>query len=215
MKNLIIVESPTKAKTIKNFLGKNYTVVASKGHIRDLPKSSFGIKIDNQTFIPEYRIPKDHASVVKEIKDLAKEADQVYIATDEDREGEAIGYHIATAIGKDPKALPRIVFHEITKNAITHALENPRVLDESSINAQQARRLLDRIVGYKLSPLLSSKIQKGLSAGRVQSSTLKIVVDREKEIRAFKEEEFWSIDALLIKQLKPLWWNLRMKKSRK
>ncbi len=201
MKNLIIVESPTKAKTIKNFLGKDYTVVASKGHIRDLPKSSFGIKIDNQTFVPEYRIPKDHAAVVKEIKDLAKVADQVYIATDEDREGEAIGYHIATAIGKDPQSLPRIVFHEITKNAITHALENPRVLDASSINAQQARRLLDRIVGYKLSPLLSSKIQKGLSAGRVQSSTLKIVVDREKEIKAFKEEEFWSIDALFNKTI--------------
>jgi len=160
VKNLIIVESPTKAKTIKNFLGKDYTVVASKGHIRDLPKSSFGIKIDNQTFIPEYRIPKDHAAVVKEIKDLAKTADQVYIATDEDREGEAIGFHIATAIGKDPQSLPRIVFHEITKTAITHALENPRVLDASSINAQQARRLLDRIVGYKLSPLLSSKILK-------------------------------------------------------
>jgi len=201
LKNLIIVESPTKAKTIKNFLGKNYTVVASKGHIRDLPKSSFGIKIDNQTFIPEYRVPKDHASVVKEIKELAKEADHVYIATDEDREGEAIGFHIATAIGKDPKSLPRIVFHEITKNAITHALENPRILDESSINAQQARRLLDRIVGYKLSPLLSSKIQKGLSAGRVQSSSLKIIVDREKEIRAFKEEEFWSIDALFNKTI--------------
>ncbi len=204
MKNLIIVESPTKAKTIKNFLGKNYTVIASKGHIRDLPKSSFGIKIENQAFIPEYRIPKDHASVVKEIKDLAKSADQVYIATDEDREGEAIGFHIATAIGKDPKSLPRIVFHEITKNAITHALENPRILDESSINAQQTRRLLDRIVGYKLSPLLSSKIQKGLSAGRVQSSTLKIVVDREKEIRAFKEEEFWSIDALFNKSIEAL-----------
>lgn len=196
MKNLIIVESPTKAKTIKNFLGKDYTVIASKGHIRDLPKSSFGIKIENQAFIPEYRISKDHAAIVKEMKDLAKSADQIYIATDEDREGEAIGFHIATAIGKDPKSLPRIVFHEITKNAITYALDNPRMLDESSINAQQARRLLDRIVGYKLSPLLSSKIQKGLSAGRVQSSSLKIVVDREKEIRAFNAEEFWSIDAL-------------------
>ncbi|AFL69735.1 type I DNA topoisomerase [Sulfurospirillum barnesii] len=204
LKNLIIVESPTKAKTIKNFLGKNYTVVASKGHIRDLPKSSFGIKIENQTFIPEYRVPKDHASVVKEMKELAKEADQVYIATDEDREGEAIGFHIATAIGKDPKSLPRIVFHEITKHAITHALENPRTLDESSINAQQARRLLDRIVGYKLSPLLSSKIQKGLSAGRVQSSSLKIIVDREKEIKAFQSEEFWSLDALFNKTIDAL-----------
>ena len=201
LKNLIIVESPTKAKTIKNFLGKNYTVIASKGHIRDLPKSSFGIKIEGQTFTPEYRVSKDHSAIVKEMKELAKSADQVFIATDEDREGEAIGFHIATAIGRNPDELPRIVFHEITKTAITHALENPRKLDNSSINAQQARRLLDRIVGYKLSPLLSSKIQKGLSAGRVQSSTLKIVVDREKEIRAFVAEEFWSIDALFNKTI--------------
>jgi len=195
------VESPTKAKTIKNFLDKSYTVIASKGHIRDLPQSSFGIKIEGQTFTPEYRVSKDHTAIVKEIKDLAKEATQVFIATDEDREGEAIGFHIATAIGKDPLVLPRIVFHEITKNAITHALENPRKIDMSSVDAQQARRLLDRIVGYKLSPLLSSKIQKGLSAGRVQSSTLKIVVDREKEIQAFQAEEFWSIDALFNKTI--------------
>ena len=201
VKNLIIVESPTKAKTIKNFLGKEYTVIASKGHIRDLPKSSFGIKIQEQQFIPEYRVAKDHAAIVKEIKELAKGSDTIYIATDEDREGEAIGFHIATAIGKDPNELPRIVFHEITKNAITHALENPRRLDNSSINAQQARRLLDRIVGYKLSPLLASKIQKGLSAGRVQSSSLKIIVDREKEIRAFIKEEFWSLDALFDKTI--------------
>ena len=201
LKNLIIVESPTKAKTIKNFLGKDYTVIASKGHIRDLPKSSFGIKIEGEKFTPEYRVSKDHSAIVKEMKELAKEADQVYIATDEDREGEAIGFHIATAIGKNPDELPRIVFHEITKNAITHALENPRKLDNSSINAQQARRLLDRIVGYKLSPLLSSKIQKGLSAGRVQSSALKIIVDREKEIRAFQAEEFWTIDALFNKNI--------------
>ena len=201
MKNLIIVESPTKAKTIKNFLDKSYTVIASKGHIRDLPQSSFGIKIEGQTFVPEYRVAKDHTAIVKEIKDLAKEATQVFIATDEDREGEAIGFHIATAIGKDPLVLPRIVFHEITKNAITHALENPRKIDMSSVDAQQARRLLDRIVGYKLSPLLSSKIQKGLSAGRVQSSTLKIVVDREKEIQAFEAEEFWSIDAMFNKTI--------------
>ena len=199
LKNLIIVESPTKAKTIKNFLGKEYTVIASKGHIRDLPKSSFGIKIQDKSFIPEYRVSKDHTAIVKELKELAKNAKTVYIATDEDREGEAIGFHIATAIGKEPQNLPRIVFHEITKNAITHALENPRKIDMNSVDAQQARRLLDRIVGYKLSPLLSSKIQKGLSAGRVQSSTLKIVVDREKEIRAFKAEEFWSLDALFDK----------------
>lgn len=204
MKNLIIVESPTKAKTIKNFLGKNYSVIASKGHVRDLPKSSFGIKIENDTFTPEYRTPKDHSAIVKEIKELAKGADIIYIATDEDREGEAIGFHIATAIGKKPEELPRIVFHEITQTAITYALEHPRTLDFSSINAQQTRRLLDRIVGYKLSPLLASKIQKGLSAGRVQSSSLKIIVDREKEIRAFKPEEFWSIDALFNKNIESI-----------
>ncbi|HHO65795.1 MAG TPA: type I DNA topoisomerase, partial [Epsilonproteobacteria bacterium] len=138
---------------------------------------------------------------VKELKKLAKEAETVYIATDEDREGEAIGYHIAKAIGKDPKALPRIVFHEITKSAIQHALENPRKVDMDSVDAQQTRRLLDRIVGYKLSPLLASKIQKGLSAGRVQSATLKLVVDREREIKAFKPEEYWTIDGLFEKTI--------------
>ncbi len=196
LKNLIIVESPAKARTIKNFLGKDYTVIASKGHIRDLPKSSFGIKIEDKTFKPEYRVSKDHSKTVKEIKELAKKSDNIYIATDEDREGEAIGYHIAKAIGKDPNSLPRIVFHEITKNAIQKALDNPRTIDTNNFNAQQARRLLDRIVGYKLSPLLASKIQKGLSAGRVQSSALKIVVDREREIKAFKPQEYWSIEAL-------------------
>jgi len=193
---LIIVESPAKAKTIKNFLSKDYEVIASKGHIRDLPKNRFGIKIDNETLIPEYRISDDSTATVKQIQELAKKSDQIYIATDEDREGEAIGWHIAHAIDKDPDSLPRIVFHEITKSAITHALETPRTIDMDRVNAQQARRLLDRIVGYKLSPLLASKIQKGLSAGRVQSSTLKIVVDREREIRAFVPEEYWSIDTL-------------------
>ncbi len=198
MKHLIIVESPAKARTIKNFLGSKYEVIASKGHIRDLPKSSFGIEIKENVFTPQYRVQKDHSKVVSEIKALAKKSDIVYIATDEDREGEAIGYHIAKAIGKDPLELPRIVFHEITKSAIEHALQNPRKIDTKSFDAQQARRLLDRIVGYKLSPLLASKIQKGLSAGRVQSSALKIVVDREKEIRAFKPVEFWSMDAVFL-----------------
>ena len=201
MSKLIIVESPTKAKTITNFLDKEYKVIASKGHIRDLPKSSFGIKIEDKNFKPEYRVSRDHSKVVKEIKDLAKKADQVYIATDEDREGEAIGYHIAKAIGQDPNTIPRIVFHEITKKAIQHSLENPRTIDMDSVDAQQARRLLDRIVGYKLSPLMSSKIQRGLSAGRVQSAALKIVVDREREIKAFKPEEFWSLDALFEKTI--------------
>ena len=194
MSKLIIVESPAKAKTIKNFLGSEYKVIASKGHIRDLPKSSFGIKIDGDNFTPEYRISSDHSTIVKEIKELAKSADTIYLATDEDREGEAIAYHIATAIGKKPETLPRIVFHDITKGAIEAALANPRKLDMNSVNAQQARRLLDRIVGYKLSPLLNIKIQRGLSAGRVQSSALKILVDREREIREFKPIEYFSID---------------------
>ncbi len=201
MSNLIIVESPTKAKTITNFLGRGYKVVASKGHIRDLPKSSFGIKIENGNFKPEYRVSRDHSKIVKEIKELAKKSDKIYIATDEDREGEAIGYHIAKAIGKDPSKLPRIVFHEITKKAIKNSLENPRTIDMKSVDAQQARRLLDRIVGYKLSPLMSSKIQRGLSAGRVQSAALKIVVDREREIKAFIPQEYWSIDAIFEKSI--------------
>ncbi len=204
MKNLIIVESPTKARTIGNFLGDGYTVIASKGHIRDLPKSSFGIKIEGEEFVPEYRVSRDHSKVVKEIKELAKKSDQVYIATDEDREGEAIGYHIAKAIGADPERIPRIVFHEITKKAIDHSLEHPRTIDLDSVNAQQARRLLDRIVGYKLSPLIASKIQKGLSAGRVQSAALKIVVDREREIKAFVPVEYWSIDAVFDKTIDAL-----------
>jgi len=201
LKNLIIVESPAKARTIKNFLGKDFEVIASKGHIRDLPKHSFGIKLEDERFEPQYRVDKEHSAIVKQIKELAKKSENVYIATDEDREGEAIGYHIAKAIGKDPEELPRIVFHEITKSAIKHALENPRKIDMDQVNAQQARRLLDRIVGYKLSPLLASKIQKGLSAGRVQSAALKIVVDREREIQAFKPVEYWSIDALFAPKI--------------
>jgi len=195
-KNLIIVESPAKARTIKNFLGKDYEVVASKGHIRDLPKSSFGIKIEEDKFIPQYRVTKDHQQIAKELKEKAKKANTIYIATDEDREGEAIGFHIAYILGKNPTELPRIVFHEITKKAIKEALKNPRTLDINRVNAQQARRLLDRIVGYKLSPLLAKKIQKGLSAGRVQSAALKLVVDREREIRDFKPQEYWSVEGI-------------------
>jgi len=201
MKNLIIVESPAKAKTIKNFLGADYDVIASKGHIRDLPKKRFGIKIKDKSFEPEYEISADHDQIVKQIKTLAKKADQIYLATDEDREGEAIAYHIAASIGKQAEELPRIVFHEITKSAISNALSSPRKLNIASVNAQQARRLLDRIVGYKLSPLLNLKIQRGLSAGRVQSAALKIVVDREREILNFKPVEFHSIDAVFKKDL--------------
>ncbi len=201
MKNLIIVESPAKAKTIGNFLGKDYEVIASKGHIRDLPKTSFGIKIEDENFKPEYRISNDHSSLVKELKEKAKKAKTIYLATDEDREGEAIAYHIAKAINKDENSLPRIVFHEITKSAIENALKNPRSLNVNSVNAQQTRRLLDRIVGYKLSPLLNQKIQKGLSAGRVQSAALKIIVDREREIKAFIPLKYFSIDMIFEKDL--------------
>ena len=201
--DLIIVESPAKAKTIKNFLGKDYEVIASKGHIRDLPKSRFGITIEEGTnhLVPAYSVAKENAATVKEINALAKKADTIYIATDEDREGEAIGWHIAQAIKKDPATLPRIVFHEITKTAINHALESARKIDMDMVNAQQARRMLDRVVGYKLSPLLASKIQKGLSGGRVQSSTLKLVVEREREIKAFIPVEYWTIDTLFKKDV--------------
>ena len=201
MKNLIIVESPAKARTIAAFLGKDYEVIASKGHIRDLPKSSFGIKIEEDDFVPQYTISKEHKDIVKTIKEKAKKADKIYLATDEDREGEAIAYHIAKAIDKDENSLPRIVFHEITKEAILNALKSPRKLDINSVNAQQTRRLLDRIVGYKLSPLLSLKIRKGLSAGRVQSAALKIIVDREREIKAFVPVKYFSIDAIFKKDL--------------
>ena len=215
MKNLIIVEPPAKAKTIKNFLGDNYDVIASKGHIRDLPQKKFGIKIKDKSFEPEYEISADHDQIVKQIKTLAKKADQIYLATDEDREGEAIAYHIAASIGKQAEDLPRIVFHEITKSAISNALSSPRKLNIASVNAQQARRLLDRIVGYKLSPLLNLKIQRGLSAGRVQSAALKIVVDREREILNFKPVEFHSIDAVFKKDLEAELVEFRGKKMEK
>ena len=197
MKHLIIVESPAKAKTIKNFLDASYEVIASKGHIRDLPKFSFGIKIEDKHFAPEYQIDSDHKDIVRQIQKLSKQAKTTYIATDEDREGEAIGYHITQAIdaNKPLAAFPRIVFHEITKTAIKDALANPRTIDMNRVNAQQARRLLDRIVGFKLSGLIANKISKGLSAGRVQSAALKIVVDREREIQAFKPKDFYTICA--------------------
>ncbi|MGL2638751.1 type I DNA topoisomerase [Helicobacter pylori] len=195
MKHLIIVESPAKAKTIKNFLDKNYEVVASKGHVRDLSKFALGIKIDETGFTPNYVVDKDHKELVKQIIELSKKASTTYIATDEDREGEAIGYHVACLIGGKLESYPRIVFHEITQNAILNALKTPRKIDMSKVNAQQARRFLDRIVGFKLSSLISSKITKGLSAGRVQSAALKLVVDKEREIKAFKPLTYFTLDA--------------------
>ncbi len=195
MKHLIIVESPAKAKTIKNFLDKNYEVIASKGHVRDLSKFALGIKIDETGFTPNYVVDKDHKELVKQIIELSKKASTTYIATDEDREGEAIGYHVACLIGGNLESYPRIVFHEITQNAILNALKTPRQIDMSKVNAQQARRFLDRIVGFKLSSLISSKITKGLSAGRVQSAALKLVIDREREIKAFKPLIYFTLDA--------------------
>ncbi len=195
MKHLIIVESPAKAKTIKNFLDKNYEVIASKGHVRDLSKFALGIKIDETGFIPNYVVDKDHKELVKQIIELSKKASTTYIATDEDREGEAIGYHVACLIGGKLESYPRIVFHEITKNAILNALKTPRQIDMSKVNAQQARRFLDRIVGFKLSSLIASKITKGLSAGRVQSAALKLVIDKEREIKAFKPLTYFTLDA--------------------
>ncbi|GAA6830896.1 type I DNA topoisomerase [Helicobacter pylori] len=195
MKHLIIVESPAKAKTIKNFLDKNYEVIASKGHVRDLSKFALGIKIDETGFTPNYVVDKDHKELVKQIIELSKKASTTYIATDEDREGEAIGYHVACLIGGELESYPRIVFHEITQNAILNALKTPRQIDMSKVNAQQARRFLDRIVGFKLSSLISSKITKGLSAGRVQSAALKLVIDREREIKAFKPLTYFTLDA--------------------
>ncbi|RVY53009.1 type I DNA topoisomerase [Helicobacter pylori] len=195
MKHLVIVESPAKAKTIKNFLDKNYEVIASKGHVRDLSKFALGIKIDETGFTPNYVVDKDHKELVKQIIELSKKASITYIATDEDREGEAIGYHVACLIGGKLESYPRIVFHEITQNAILNALKTPRQIDMSKVNAQQARRFLDRIVGFKLSSLISSKITKGLSAGRVQSAALKLVIDREREIKAFKPLTYFTLDA--------------------
>ncbi len=196
MKNLIIVESPAKAKTISNFLSRNYKVVATKGHIRDLPDKRFGLVVEDDSITPQYAISRENQKKLKDIKEYAKKAENIYLATDEDREGEAIGFHTAVALKQNPEEIPRIVFHEITKTAILNALKNPRKLDLNLVNAQQTRRVLDRMVGYKLSPLLSSKIQRGLSAGRVQSSSLKIIVDREREIKEFKPEEYWRIPTI-------------------
>lgn len=194
--DLIIVESPAKAKTIGNFLGKDYIVIASKGHIRDLPGFYLGVKITDNAVEPKYEIKDDHKHLAKEITSLAKKAKQIYIATDEDREGEAIGWHLTHILGGNYDQYPRIVFHEITKSAITHALETARKIDIDKVNAQQARRILDRVVGFTLSQLLQNKIQKGLSAGRVQSATLKIIVDREKEIKSFVPVTYYTINGI-------------------
>ncbi|MDD4319170.1 MAG: type I DNA topoisomerase [Candidatus Peribacteraceae bacterium] len=194
--NLVIVESPAKAKTIKRFLGKDFTVEASMGHIRDLPSNTIAVDVEKD-FEPEYVVPKEKAAVVKKLRAAAKEADELWIATDEDREGEAIGWHLTQVLKEDPKKVKRIVFHEITETAIKEAVAHPRVLDMKLVDAQQARRVLDRLVGYTLSPFLWKKVYRGLSAGRVQSVAVKIIVDREREIKAFKADEYWTVQAQL------------------
>ncbi len=200
--HLVIVESPAKARTIKRFLGKDYIVEASMGHVRDLPSSTLAVDTEHD-FEPEYEVPKEKQAVVKKLKEALKEAKDLWIATDEDREGEAIGWHLTQVLKmKDPKRVKRIVFHEITESAIQEAVAHPRTLDMKLVDAQQARRVLDRLVGYTLSPFLWKKVYRGLSAGRVQSVAVKIIVDREREIRAFKPEEYWTMEANLETQKK-------------
>ena len=194
MKNLVIVESPAKAKTIEKFLGKDFTVMSSYGHIRDLRKHGFSIDVKNN-FEPEYEIPEDKQDLVKKLRKAAKDADTVWLASDEDREGEAIAWHLAEVLGLDPKTTRRIVFHEITKPAILNAIENPRHIDIHRVNAQQARRILDRIVGFELSPVLWKKIKPALSAGRVQSVAVRLICEREKEIARFQPETFFRVTA--------------------
>ena len=196
LSNLVIVESPAKAKTIKKYLGKGFEVVASMGHVRDLPKSKLGVDVDNG-FAPQYVDIKGKEDLIKDLKKAAKKSDAIYLATDPDREGEAISWHLAQMLGVDMKEQNRVTFNEITKSGVHYGMEHPRTIDEKLVDAQQARRILDRIVGYKISPFLWRKVRKGLSAGRVQSVAVRIILDREEEIRAFKQQEYWSIDALL------------------
>lgn len=196
MSDLVIVESPAKAKTIKKYLGPGYEVVASMGHVRDLPKSKFGVDVENG-FEPQYTDIKGKETLIKDLKKAAKNSEHVYLATDPDREGEAISWHLAHLLNLDLNENNRVTFNEITKTGVRNGMEHSRKIDLDLVNAQQARRVLDRVVGYKLSPFLWRKIRRGLSAGRVQSVAVRLIVDREEEIRAFKPEEYWTIDALL------------------
>ncbi|MCJ7744105.1 MAG: DNA topoisomerase, partial [Dehalococcoidales bacterium] len=199
-KNLVIVESPAKARTLARILGNSYSLKASMGHIRDLPKSQLGVDIENG-FTPHYVVPKEKSKVVRELKEAAKGASTVYLATDPDREGEAISWHLAEVTKSNRKAFRRVVFHEITEEAIKQAFKHPRAIDMQLVNAQQARRVLDRLVGYKISPLLWRKVRRGLSAGRVQSVALRIIVDREREIEKFVPQEYWTIEAELSQKV--------------
>lgn len=194
MSKLVIVESPSKAKTLKNYLGASYVIMASKGHIRDLPAARLSVDVKND-FAPKYSIVKGKEKLVKELKDAVAESDEVFLATDPDREGEAISWHLAEILGLDLGKANRVTFNEITKTGVKNGMAAPRKVDIDLVNAQQARRILDRLVGYKLSPFVSQKIRRGLSAGRVQSVAVRMIVDRENEIRAFNPEEYWSLDA--------------------
>lgn len=215
-KYLVIVESPAKAKTIEKYLGRNYKVVASVGHIRDLPKSKMGIDVEND-YEPHYISIRGKGDVIKSLRSAAKKAEKVYLASDPDREGEAIAWHLAFLLGLDLKEKNRVVFNEITKDAVKAAFKEPRTIDVDLVDAQQARRVLDRLVGYSISPILWRKVKKGLSAGRVQSVALKIIIDREKEIREFIPEEYWSIDGNFkkaTKKFKAAFWGLDGKKKK-
>src|SRR5438094_2983213 len=198
-KQLVIVESPTKAKTLERYLGPDYSVAASKGHVRDLPEDRMGVELDDE-FQPEYEVRPDQKEMVGRLRKSFKSAGTLWLATDFDREGEAIAWHVAEAIGADPRAANRVTFTEITKDAVQAAFPAPRRIDVDLVDAQQARRILDRIVGYELSPLLSKRLRRALSAGRVQSVALRLVVDREREIQAFIPVEYWSVDARLSPQ---------------
>jgi len=201
-KSLVVVESPTKARTLKKLLDRRYDVVASMGHVKDLPRSQLGVDIDNG-FTPKYVVPKGKGPVIKELKSAAKKASAVYLATDPDREGEAISWHLTMILNKVNPKIKRIEFHEVTKDAVRRALQAPRDIDQSLVNAQQARRILDRLVGYKLSPLLWRKVRGGLSAGRVQSVAVRLICEREKEIEAFVPQEYWTIAARLTRESLP------------
>src|SRR5450631_635446 len=209
-KNLVIVESPAKAKTIGKYLGKNYTVKASLGHVKDLPKKNLSVDVDND-FKPIYEVIDGKKKLVAELKAAAKNADNVYLAADPDREGEAICYHLQEELeerknGKKTNATVfyRVMFNEITKNAIQKAFEKPLTVNLQLVDAQQARRILDRLVGYKISPLLSDKVRRGLSAGRVQTVALRLIVDREREIKAFIKKEYWTVDVQLNAKKAPI-----------
>src|SRR5262245_44731597 len=195
-KALVVVESPAKAKTINKYLGRDYKVVASMGHVRDLPKSKLGVDVDGD-FEPEYVVIPSRTKVIKELKDASKAVDDIFVATDPDREGEAIGWHLAEELGGKKKRVHRLMFNEITKKAILEAIKQPGKIDMKMVDAQQARRVLDRLVGYKISPILWDKVRRGLSAGRVQSVALKLICDREREIEAFIPEEYWNLTARL------------------